>query len=231
MTLKLRSQVKNHYAHQPSPKHQMSIYSPAITRLRRKLTRHNRHVLLGTAVALLATILVWAGLYFVGKWFILLGLTAAVGDAAFLPDSYPRWFFVYALTTCVGGLIWHSWKRHRPRLRDRPIFGPHLIPDFLFLPADLTFSISANLTAYRRLSPEILLTSHLLLQKLVRSSRLNASEIAQLGLTPELSDEALLTLQYAGLVDLHRGETDWFYTIRSNRLPETLACLESEETV
>jgi hypothetical protein len=205
----------------------MSINSMVPNRLRRKLSRHNRHVLLGTVVALVASVLLWAGLYFLGKWLTLFGLTVAFGEAAFLPDSYPRWFAAYALATCFIGLPWRSWKRHRPRLRDRPIFGPHLLPEFFLLPADLTFSISANLTAYRRLSPELLFASQKILQTLVRSSRLNASKIAQLGLAPKLADEALLTLQYAGLVDLHRGETDWFYTIRSNRLAETLACLES----
>lgn len=196
--------------------------------LRKKLTAHNRHVLLGTLVALLATILFWTILYFVGQWLVLFGLTAAVGDAAHVPADYDRWFVGYAVGICTLGLFWRAWKRHQP-LRDRPIFGAHLIPEFLFLPADLTFSVSGNLTAWRRITPALLQACGVLLEELQLRKRVDASRVGQLGLGEALSDEALLTLQYAGLIDLHRGESDWFYTIRSSRASEVAACLGQGE--
>ncbi len=195
--------------------------------LRHQLEAHNRHVLLGTLVAALAASLVWAGLYFLGQWLVLFGLTVVRGEEAQMPADYNRWFLTYAGITVLLGWGWSLWRRRRPRLRDRAILGPHLIPEFLFLPAALTFSIPANLTAYRRVHPDLLQACRLVLQELLRHPRLEASKIARLDLSPPLLDEALLTLQFAGLVDLHRGDTDWFYTARSSRRSEIEACLQT----
>jgi len=203
--------------------------SPTNSYLRRRLASHNRHVYLGTFIALLAATLLWVILYYAGHWLVLFGLTAAVGEAAQLPRNYDRWFAGYVLVICLSGWGWRLWRRGRP-LTDRPIFGWHLLPEIFFLPAELTFSISGNLAAHRRITPDLVEACSLLLEEIQRRQRLDSSKVGQLAVSAALADEALLALQYAGLIDLHRGSEDWFYTVRSSVAPVLKKLSEAERT-
>jgi len=181
----------------------------------RRLHSHNWHVLLGSFLALLAALVVWALLYFLGQGMTLGVLTFIHGDAARLPDSFNRVFAGFFLCTIVLRFLFRNPLGCR-RLKDRPILGWHLVPEILLFPASLVLAISENFAAYRKLDRNKEARCWLVFTEILRKKRIPQSKLGQIGLDPRVLEECLLTLQLCGLLDLHRGRDDWFYLIPSS---------------
>lgn len=183
---------------------------------RRRLHSHNLHVLLGSLISLLAALLVWATLYHIGRWLLHAGITIGQGIDATLPINYD-WFFAGALIAFLTIAILDRWLFPFTRLRERPILGWHLVKEILLLPANLTLGISDNLKAYRKITRTRISCCWQVLQELSKHGSLPESKVSRLGLHVHQSEDALLTLQLCGLVNLHHGKEDWFYRIPSSQ--------------
>jgi len=179
-----------------------------------RLRHHNRHVLFGSLLALLAALGSWAVLYFLARFATLGVLSAAYGEEARLPDGFHSVMGMVVLGLLAVGAIYRVRGRFR-RASDRPIFGWHVLPELILLPATLTFSVWDNLTAYQPLSLTLIQNSWDLLVELAKRGKVRQTEIGQLGLTHERAEAVCLLLQFTGLVDLHGGKEEWFYLVRS----------------
>jgi hypothetical protein len=188
--------------------------------LRAQVRAHNIHALVLAFLSLVAAVLAWELAYFFFV-LILLGLvTSARGEPiAVMPPGIPLTAFGLALVLLVWGMIDHFRKRFAGA-SDRPIIGWHLFGDFLLLPVRLTFAIWGNCAAVRRIEAAELARMAELLGTIHRAGKGRLGALALIEPDPARLHRELEMLQFAGLIDLHRGEGDWFYTVRSPREAE-----------
>lgn len=196
--------------------------------LRAQVRAHNIHAFVLAVLSLVAAVLAWELAYFFFV-LILLGLvTSARGEPiAVMPPGIPLTAFGLALALLVWGTIDHFRKRFAGAT-DRPIIGWHLFGDFLLLPVRLTFAIWGNFAAIRRIDGFQLARMAELLETIHRAGKARLGALALIEADPVRLHRELEMLQFTGLIDLHRGEGDWFYTVRSTREPELRARLESQ---
>lgn len=196
---------------------------------RRELRAHNRHAVLLALGSLALALLAWNLAYFFFV-LILLGLTtAARGDFG---SHIPPWIPASAGGLALILLIWGVLDAYRRRFApppDRAILGWHLLGDFLLLPVRLTFAVWGNLDAVRRLDSTALDRAWELLLTIHRAGRANAGALALVEPDPPRLHRLLSTLQFLGYIDLHRGEREWFYAVRSPREPELRALTDGSQ--
>jgi hypothetical protein len=187
---------------------------------RRDLRVHNLHAIAMSVLSLLAAIIVWNLAYFFFV-LILLGLvTAARGDiGAEIPPWIPGTAGILAGLLFLWGILDHL-RRRFAGLDDRPIIGWHLGGDIFLLPVRLTLAIGGNLSAVRWLSPEEQDRAWELLTTIHRAGKTRVSALTVVEADPARLHRFLSALQLAGYIDLHRGEEDWFYTVRSTKEPQ-----------
>ncbi len=194
--------------------------------LRRNIRAHNRQCWLGALAALFFAWFAWIFIYGLLGALILLFETIRFGEFA----AFPKWlnpaFAVFVVLLLVVGGIGRWRKRFRPP-PDRPVIGWHLVPETLFLPATLTFSIGEHLEARIRFSSHLIAEAARLLSVIFRNRR---AAISNLGF--DFSDarelqKLLAALQLLGWIDLHRSDDEWFYLIRSDHV-ESLAVFLQE---
>jgi hypothetical protein len=187
--------------------------------LRRRLRSHNRHAfglgLLSICAAALAWVIVWS--FFM---MILLGSTTVIrgGD---IGVGTPIWAVVTVSSIMVFLFAWGLLDQYRHRfsgVSDRQVVGWHLIPDFLLLPARITFAIWGNFSAFRWLNNDELERAWEILVTIRRNGKGHLRSLALLEPDANLLFRLITTLQILDLIDLHRGEGDWFYTVRSTQL-------------
>jgi hypothetical protein len=180
----------------------------------RRLRAHNQLVFWGVVLSLGAAAAAWWFLFFLGQGAVLAFLTFVHGHEIALPPDYATWFAGAVFLWMVGGLWWR-WV-HPPGLpRDRAIIGWHLIPEVVFLPALLTLGVSDHWAARRRLTARRIVIAWDVLREVLRRGKLWEREIGQLEHGREAAQDAILTLQYCGLLDLHGGKQGWFYRVGS----------------
>jgi hypothetical protein len=192
--------------------------------LRARLRSHNRHAiglaLLAAASAALAWFLAWA--FFM---LMLLGfLVATRGEGG---AQSPPWAGTAVAAIVAVLFVWGLLDQFRHRymgVTDRQVIGWHVIPDVLLLPARLTFAIWGNLGALRLLDRHELARAWELLAAIRREGRARLRSLTLVEPDSRLLFKLVTTLQMLDLIDLHRGEGDWFYTVRSTQL-ETLGHL------
>ncbi len=180
------------------------------------LRDHNRHCWLAAAAGLFFAWLAWVFFYGIFGALVLLFETITQGETA----TFPTW-----LNPAFGGiaaalLIWGGLSRWFKRFRpppDRPVIGWHLIPEFLLLPATFTFSIGDQLDARLKLSRHEKSEAARLLAVMAETGRITVSELGFHFSSPKTLHKLLMSLQFLSWIDLHRGEDDFFYRIRSDK--------------
>jgi len=184
---------------------------------RQRIAEHNRHCWLAAALSLVGAALVW--MFFGAIFFsaILLFEAIRTGDTNILKP--PWWIYpsgaalVFVLFVLAALDRWIH--RYRPP-SDRAIIGWHLIPDVLFLPASATFGIWDHLVARVRLSRSERAEAWRLLLAIWQMER---PSTALLGF--EFPDsrrlvKLLMALQLLGWIDLHGGDEEWYYRVRTD---------------
>jgi hypothetical protein len=194
--------------------------------LRAQVRAHNIHAFVLGILSLVAAVLAWnlAWFFFV---LILLGLVTSARGEPFV--EMPSWISLAALGLALVLLVWGTIDHARKRFAgatDRPIIGWHLFGEFLLLPVRLTFAIWGNFAAIRRLDAAQLARMAELLETIHRAGKARLGALALVEPDPSTLHRLLETLQFTGLIDLHRGEGEWFYTVRSTREPELRKHLE-----
>ena len=182
-----------------------------------RIAEHNRNCWLGAAISLLGAGLAWIfyGAVFTGA--VLLFEAIRTGDTNILKP--PAWFYSAGLGLVLGLFLWAGldrWIRRFKPPRDRAIIGWHLLPDVLFLPARMTLAIweqiGARIVLSRFQRRECWRLLCVIWQMEHPSTALLGYEFPDSRLLVKL----LLSLQLAGWIDLHGGDGDWYYRVRSD---------------
>ncbi len=196
-----------------------------------RLAEHNRHCWFAAAFSLLGAWLAWLFIFTIYTGAVLLLETVRSGSVDYFKP--PSWY----LPAGVGGVavifvfaILDRWrKRYRP-LRDRPIIGFHLFAEVLLLPARLTFSVWDHIRARVALSRTERAEAWRLLSEIFSMGRADSARLSlEFPQARELG-KLLMALQVTEWIDLHRGDDDWFYRVRSDQEPylKTLLLEESD---
>jgi hypothetical protein len=197
--------------------------------LRAQVRWHNIHAVSLALLSLATAALAWILAYFFFT-LILLGLVTA--DRGDFGPQIPWWISGTGMACTAVLLIWGVIDHARHRYdgpSDRAVIGWHLFGEFLLLPVRLTFAIWGNLTAIRRLNDEELARAWELLGTIQRHGKTHLSALTLIEPDVDRLYRLLTTLQMLGLIDLHRGEGDWFYTVSSPRMDELRKLLAAPE--
>ncbi len=196
--------------------------------LRVQLRSHNRHAAGLALLSLASALLAWNLAYFFFV-LVLLGFHTAIHGG--IGAERPAYVSVSGLGITLVLLVW-GWvdqTRHRyDGVSDRSIVGWHLLGDILLLPVRLTYAIWGNLSAIRRLSDADLARAWELLSVIHCSGKGHLHALALVEPDTDRLYELITTLQMLDLVDLHRGEESWFYTVRSTQFGQIGKLLASE---
>jgi hypothetical protein len=158
---------------------------------------------------------------------LLLGfLTATRGDIGTSPPPWAATAIAGTLAFLFAWGLLDQFRRRYTGATDRQVIGWHLIPDVLLLPARLTFAVWGNLSAVRRLDAHELSRAWELLAAIRREGRARLRSLTLVEPDSRLLFKLVTTLQMLDLIDLHRGEGDWFYTVRSTKLEQVGHLLE-----
>lgn len=193
----------------------------------RRLIVHNRHCWIAAAVSLLGAWLAWLfyGAIFTGA--VLLVEAVRTGDANLL--KAPAWFYPVGGGVVALLFFWAGLDRWIHRFRpasDRPIIGWHLIIDVLFLPARMTFALWEHLGARVVLSRHERGEAWRLLRTIATMEHPSAALLAYEFSDARLLMKLLIALQLLGWIDLHGGDGEWYYKVRSSEAGDLRALLE-----
>lgn len=196
--------------------------------LRREVAEHNAHCWLAALGALLAAWLAWACVYAAVIGPTLLFETIRKGEAA----AFPWWLHPVVAGVVVALLGWgalDAWARRFRPPPDHPVVGWHLLPDFVLLPARLTFAITDHLAARIHPGREAAELAWQVLQHIADAGRVLPHTLGGYFRPAGALGRALRTLELLGWIDLHASEEGAFYRIRSAR-EEELAGLKGITT-
>ena len=184
--------------------------------LNAQIAEHNRSCWIAAALSLWCAVLAWALAGAVYRGLVVL-VEALCGGK---PTELPIWFLAVGLCAVVALLVAGLINRRRERFNpvsDRSILGWHLIAEVLLLPARATFLVWDQLAATIVLSRAERAETCALMRTILGLKRANRSLLARDFPDPGRLSKMLLALQFAGWIDLHRGEEDFYYRVRSDR--------------
>ncbi len=183
---------------------------------RKSITSHNRQCWIAAVISLGTALLGWLvfGVLFTGA--VLLQEIIRTGN----PDlrGAPGWLWPLMGTLAAALVTWagiERWARRYRPLDDRPIIGWHLFVDVLLTPARMTYAIWDHLSLRVSLSAIRRREAWRLLQFIEERKRVPVSTLGQAFPDGHLLSRLLLALQLTGWIDLHRGDEDWNYVLRS----------------
>lgn len=183
-----------------------------------RLAEYNRHCWLAAAFSALGASLAWLFIFTIYTGAVLLLETVRTGSTEYFRP--PSWYMPVGFSG-VGVIFvlaaldrWR--KRYRP-LRDRPIIGFHLFAEVILLPARMTFAIWDHLRARVVLSREERAEAWRLLAEILSMGRADSSRLSMEFPQARELGKLLMALQATDWIDLHRGEDDWFYRVRSDQ--------------
>jgi hypothetical protein len=197
--------------------------------LRARLRSHNRHAIGLALLAVCAAALAWLIAWSLFMLLLLGFFTAIRGD---IGVGLPFW------AAAAGGgflfflLLWGWFDQFRNRYAgapDRQVVGWHLIPDFVLLPPRLTFAILGNISAFRRLNHDEINRAWELIVSIRQNGKGHLRSLTLIEPDANLLFKLITTLQMLELIDLHRGEGDWYYTLRSTKFEQIGTLLAWQE--
>jgi hypothetical protein len=194
------------------------------------IDQHNRHCWMSALFSLFSCWFAW--LIFAGVYgaLALLFETIRVGGADL--DTMPPWLVPLGAGIMAFLFVWATIDKMVRRFQpppDRNIIGWHLAPDLLLLPARMTLAIWDHIGARIKLSPAEREQAWELLQMINVHKRVPLTAMnLQIADAPPL-EKLILALQITHWIDLHRGQDEWFYRVRSDA-EETLLRLTQGPT-
>ena len=185
-------------------------------RLRAHLRRHNRRVLALTIATFIVAAALWAALYFVAWWLLLLAGTAAK-PFDFQPSAGPlaRGFTATAVLLCV--FAWIS-RRMRPNeaARDRKGFGEHFLDVLLAVPR-VTLTIFGTGAAAARLNDSELEHAWNLLRRMNEADTPVAVHELPVDIPdPAMRNKIVLALQLSGVIEIRPSATGRVLAFRND---------------
>ena len=183
--------------------------------LGKHFARHNRRVLLIAALTLLAAVALWALLYGVCCW--LLVLASATLDVSL--TRIPRGFgIVFAVAAFCA--IAYAWLDRRLTPNEHPTDEKRpgdVVADFLLAIPRVTLAVGGTLAAWQSLSDIDLAQAATLLHRLAEEKRLPMSRV-RLDI-PDLiaATRILFALQITQIIDVHRDEDEFWLKLNALR--------------
>jgi hypothetical protein len=184
--------------------------------LNAQIAEHNRSCWMAAALSLWCAALAWALAVATYRGLVALVETLCGGK----PTELPSWFLPVGLCGVVVLLATALINRRRQRFNsvsDRSIIGWHLIAEILLLPARATLLVWDHVDARIVLSEAERAEAWALMRTILGLKRAHRSLLARDFPDPGRLSKMLMALQFAGWIDLHRGEEDFYYRIRSDR--------------
>lgn len=184
--------------------------------LNAQIAEHNRSCWMAASLSLWCAALAWAlagAIY----WGLVVLVEALCGGK---PTELPSWFLPVGLCGVVASLAAALINRRRQRFNsvsDRSIIGWHLIAEILLLPARATLLVWDHVDARIVLSEVEREEAWALMRTILGLKRADRSLLARDFPDPGRLSKMLMALQFAGWIDLHRGEQDFYYRVRSDR--------------
>lgn len=192
-----------------------------IAGLRARFAAHNRRVALLVLFTLMAAGGMWAGVYLVLYWLVILALSVVRGVDATPPASLPALYFYAA-----AFLVFACWVARRisphPVPRDKLSIGGTLLDLLLALPR-ATLEIWGNLSAWQRLTDAELELASAFLARVARERRVLLQSVPVDIPDRDARMKILLALQLVELLQVRRNEnTTWLSLTRNHglQLPE-----------
>jgi hypothetical protein len=194
-----------------------------------RITEHNRSCWAAAVLGLLGASLAWLVFFALYTGGVLVFETVRTGNTdLFRP---PAWYWPAGAAAAGALLLWGGLDRWKNRFRlppDRPIIGWHLVPEFLLLPAKMTFSIWDHLDARVSLKAWEREEAWRLLQVVYALKRAELPQLAQEFPDTRQRTHLLTALQLTNWIDLHRGEETWFYRVLSDQEPLLRSLIRAE---
>ena len=189
---------------------------------RRRIRRHNRHAVMMSGLCLLGAWVGWLVAYGLVVGLALGFLTVVEGQAVILGEklvTLPWWMNPTAGLLAGILLAWASreqrWRRFKP-VDDRPVVGWHIFGDIVLAPARMTLGVWNHLAAVIRVDHAEEIEAFELLRHLYENGKCTTSHLGALFSDLSRLRKLLAALQLAGWIDLHRGDDDGFYVVRSD---------------
>ncbi|HEU4678825.1 MAG TPA: hypothetical protein VFS35_04850 [Terrimicrobiaceae bacterium] len=181
-----------------------------------QIAEHNRSCWIAAVLSLWCAVLAWALAGAVYRGPVVL-VEALCGGK---PAELPIWFLPVGLCAVVALLVAGLINRRREcfnPVSDRSILGWHLIAEVLLVPARATLLVWDHVAARIVLSRAERAETWALMRTILGLKRADRSLLARDFPDPGRLSKMLLALQFAGWIDLHRGEEDFYYRVRSDR--------------
>jgi len=183
--------------------------------LRAHLVRHNLRVIFLALVTLALAVALWALLYGLAYWLILLVVSVGGASDAGIPRTFLRWFMALA----VVAMAW-VWLGRRFLQHGMP--GDKKVPfkvasDFLLAIPRVTLSMFGTISAWRRLSAAELDQAASFIHRLAAERRVPLPSVPQEIPDARSREKVLLTLQLMQIIDLQKRDRDWFVTLHVSR--------------
>lgn len=200
------------------PRPRILVPKDTATLLRQHLLRHNRQVILLSLVTFIAALLLWALLYGVLCWLLLLGFSVFDVPHPQIPRGLP---ILYAVTAVCMVLYESIDQRLTPNQRVRDRKPPlEVFSDFVLVLPRITLSIPGTLSAWCRLTPLEFQQAAALLHRVATHAHTPLSTMP-LDIPEERSrNRILLTLQILQIIDLKREDHDFILKLNPLRPPD-----------
>lgn len=199
---------------------------------RRRIRRHNRHAVMMAGLCLLGAWLGWLIAYGLVVGLALGFLTIVDGQAVIEGEkllNVPCWLNLAAAVLAGILLAWAAWEARWRRFKpvdDRPVVGWHIFGDIVLAPARMTLGIWSHLAAVIRVDHAEEIEAFDLLRHLYENGKCTASHLGAMFSDLSRLRKLLAALQLAGWIDLHRGDDDGFYVVRSDESADVAMMIE-----
>ncbi len=197
---------------------------------RQRIASHNRHSWVAAALSLFGAALLWM-LYGAGFTAAVLTFeTVRTGDSGVLTP--PEWFVPAGSGLVVflfGWALVDRWAHRYTPTSDRSVIGLHLLGEVALMPPRMTLAAWDYLSSRLRLSHHEQEQAWHLLETIAEMQRAPRSGLTYHVVNPDQLGKLLLALQLTDWIDLHKGEEDWFYTVRGDQIDTLRKILLPEE--
>jgi len=183
--------------------------------LRTHFARHNRHVLLLAVLTLLGAAALWAILYGVCCWLLVLGSATFEMSLTRIPRGFAILFIVAAL--CAIG---YAWLDRRLTPNERPTDDKRVgdvIADFVLAIPRMTLAAGGTLAAWQSVSDADLAQAATLLHRLADEKRLPISSVRLDIPDPTAALRILFALQITQIIEAHRDGNEFWLKLNALR--------------
>lgn len=183
--------------------------------LRVHFVHHNRRVAIFSAVTLVASVVMWALLYFVAQWLTLLFVTVVSEGTAPLPCGVSAVF-----ATVAASLLAYAWVDRRLRPDDRPRDSKpaaEILGDIVLAIPRATIAAWSTFTARQHLTETELALAAGFLSRLAPRGRIAMSTVGYDIPDAATREKVLLALQITGVIDVLHGKAETSILLSAQR--------------